>query len=402
MHQVSMKNILSTLSIIVLSLLIVSCNKEDEMAAGTYNRGNLIEAVENGTLHKAEVIERVTELDATALAQYDVTYERITYRTQYMGKPINSRGLLILPKGVSQVNLIMYCHGTELPSVRLNVEKITPSLYDGGTADFRDVRNMGLTWASAGYAVFIPDYIGFGLTLGKDHPYVYYPEMFISNIDGLLAVKERLKQLELPYDNRLFLAGWSQGAGAAISAHKYIQENYASDFSVVASSGLSGPYNFKRFAESFLERKNEEIEALPIFSWGLYSMNKFSNLKRPTDQLYTYPVYDQFSSILTPSKKPAKVFSEYFLNKWADGSDVTLIETLKTNSFDKGWKPIGKVFLHHGDNDELVPAYNTEDTFNGLTNAGGDVKKYIYPGGTHINKLGDFITNTLTDFNTLR
>ena len=78
---------------------------------------------------------------------------------------------------------------------------------------------MGLTWASAGYTVFIPDYIGFGLTLGKDHPYLYYPEMFISN-----------------------------------------------DFTVVASSGLAGPYNFKRFAESFLERKNEEIDALPIFS----------------------------------------------------------------------------------------------------------------------------------------
>ncbi len=84
-----------------------------------------------------------------------------------MGKPIDSRGLLILPKGVSQVYLIMYCHGTELPSVRLNVEKITPSLYDGGKDNFGDVRNMGLTWTSAGYAVFIPDYIGFGLTLGN-------------------------------------------------------------------------------------------------------------------------------------------------------------------------------------------------------------------------------------------
>ena len=397
-----MKGILSTLSLIAIVFLLISCNKEGKIVSGNFNRGSLIEAVENGTLNRSEIIERVTELDANAIAQYDVTYERITYRTQYMGMPIDSRGLLILPKAAPKVYLVMYCHGTELPSVRLNVEKITPSLYDGGTKDFADVRNMGLTWASAGYVVFIPDYIGFGLTLGKDHPYVYYPEMFISNIDGLLAVKERLQQHGLTYDNRLFLTGWSQGAGAAISAHRYIQENYASDFSVVASSGLAGPYNFKRFAESFLERRKEEIEALPIFSWGLYSVNKFSNLKRPTDQLYTYPVYDQFASILTPSKKPDQVFSEYFLNKWADGSDVALIQTLEANSFDKGWKPVGKVFLHHGDNDELVPAYNTEDAFNGFTNAGGEVKKYIYPGGTHVNKLGDFIANTLTDFNTLR
>lgn len=397
-----MKNSISVLTIMVLLFLTASCRKVDGIAPGNFNRGNLIEAVDKGIISKAEVVERVTELDANALAQYDVTYERITYRTQYMGKSIDSRGLLILPKGAPKVYLLMYCHGTELPSVRLNVEKITPSLYDKGTEDFSDVRNMGLTWASAGYTVFIPDYIGFGITLGKDHPYVYYPEMFISNIDGLLAVKERLQQKGLSYDNSLFLAGWSQGAGAAISAHKYIQENYAADFTVVASSGLAGPYNFKRFAKTFLERKNEEIDALPIFSWGLYSMNKFSNLKRPTDQLYTYPVYDQFSSILTPSKKPEQIFSEYFLSRWAAGSDTAFIQTLEANSFDKGWKAIGKVFLHHGEDDSLVPLYNTEDAYDGLTAAGGDVKKYIYPGGTHINKLGDFIANTLTDFNALR
>ena len=55
-----------------------------------------------GTISKAEVTERVTELDVNTLAQYDVTYERITYRTQYMGKPIDSHGLLILPKGSAQ------------------------------------------------------------------------------------------------------------------------------------------------------------------------------------------------------------------------------------------------------------------------------------------------------------
>ena len=397
-----MKQCSLSLTIAVFIFLFTSCKKDSSIDADNYNRGNLIDAVEKGSLSKSEIVKRITELDASALAQYEVTYEQVTYRTQYMGKPINSRGLLMLPTGAPKVYLLMYCHGTELPSVRLNVEKITPSLYDGDTENFGDVRNMGLTWASAGYAVFIPDYIGFGLTLGKDHPYVYYPEMFVSDIDGLLAVKERLLQHGLSYDNRLFLAGWSQGAGAAISTHKYIQENYASDFTVVASSGLAGPYNFKRFAESFLTRKHEEFDALPIFSWGLYSMNKFSNLKRPTDQLYTYPVYDQFSSILAPSKKPAEVFSEYFLNKWADGSDIALIQTLEANSFNEGWKPVGKVFLHHGDSDSLVPAYNTDDTFNGLTAAGGDIKKYIYPGGTHLNKLGDFIANTLTDFNALK
>lgn len=397
---------MSLIKIILASFMafaiVSSCTKDDDIASGSYNRGDLIESVEKGSLTKAGIIERITELDASGFAQYDVSYERVTYRTQYMGKAIDSRGLLILPKGAPIIYLLMYCHGTELPSVRLNVEKITPSLYDGGTSNYNDVRNMGLSWATAGYAVFIPDYIGFGLTLGKDHPYLYYPEMFLSNIDGLLAVKKVLEQKNLAYDNRLFLAGWSQGAVAALSAHKYIQESYAGEFTVVASSGLAGPYNFNRFAESFLERKNEAFDALPILSWGLYSLNKFSSLKRPTDQLYTYPVYDQFSSILVPSKKPAEVFSDYFLSHWADGSDMAFKQVLIANSFHAGWQPVGKVFLHHGDSDNLIPEYNTEDAYNGLTAAGGDIKKIIYPGGTHNSELGKFISNTLTEFNLLR
>ncbi|GAA4440526.1 hypothetical protein GCM10023091_24290 [Ravibacter arvi] len=388
-------------SIVLTCLLLAACDKGRDIAPGNYNRGDLVETQERGTLTKDEIVSRVTELSAGDFAQYGVSFETVTYRTVYLGRPVDSRGLLILPQGAEKTRLIMYCHGTELPSVRLNVEKITPSLYDGGTSDFRDVRNMGLAWATAGYAVFIPDYIGFGITLGKDHPYVYYPEMFLSNIDGLLAVKKVLQQKHLDYDNRLFLTGWSQGAGAALSTHKYIQESYAGDFSVIATSGLSGPYNFSRFAETVLKKRDEKVEALPIFSWGLYALNKFSALKRPTDQIYTYQVYDQFASILTPSKKPGEVFSEYFLNRWTDGSDVELKKALADNSFHQGWKPTGKIFLHHGDADELVPSYNTEDAYQGLAAAGGNVKKYIYPGGGHISELGKFISNTLNEFNLL-
>lgn len=390
------------LPIMFVCLLMTACDKDDELISGNYKRGDFIEAAEKGTLTKDEIIERVTDLPAGSFAQYGVSYEVVTYRTEYMGKPIDSRGLLILPLNTEKTRLVMYCHGTELPSVRLNVEKITPSLYDGGRNDFHDVRNMGLGWATAGYAVFIPDYIGFGLTLGKDHPYLYYPEMFISNIDGLLAVKKAFRQKNINYDNRLFLAGWSQGAGAALSAHKYIQQNYADDFTVVATSGLAGPYHFSHFAETFLERRKESIDALPIFSWGLYSLNKFSALRRPTDQIYTYQVYDQFASILVPSKIPDEIFSDYFLNHWMNGSDVLLKQTLTDNSFHQGWKPVGKVFLHHGDADNLVPSYNTVDAYNGLTAAGGDVTTYIYPGGGHLSELGNFISNTITDFNQLK
>jgi dienelactone hydrolase len=384
----------------VVFILMAGCRKEDPLSQAA--RGQLLASSSGGNLSKHEIIGRITEFPAQDVVSYDVAYYSITYSTEYLGKPIDSRGLLIVPAGMDSVRLLMYCHGTEIPLVMLGVDKITPSLYDGSKETHRDVRNMGLGWAGAGYMVFIPDYIGFGLTLGKDHPYLYYPEMFKSNIDGLLAVKQFIQRQGLHYDSRLFLAGWSQGAGAALSAHRYIQEEYASDFTVVASSGLSGPYHFSRFAGDVLSRKSEEMPVMPIFSWGVYAMNKFSGIRRPTDQIYTYPVFDQMSSILVPSTRPESIFNAYFLAKMTDGTDTAFLNELEKNSFHAGWRPLGKVFLHHGDADNLVPYFNSADARAGLTAAGGDVTLYTYPGGKHDTELGKFILNTLHDFNLLK
>ncbi len=167
---------------LLLLLLTAACSKEDNPPP-FQERGTLIEAVEVGTLTKDEAIERVNELDIRSTAVYDVSYHAITYRTEYDGKQIDTKGILFLPEGVDSIYFITYLHGTQLPLEVLGVDKVTPSNYDGSGSgsdnhDFREVKNMGLAWASAGYAVFMPDYIGYGATLGKDHPYVYYPEMF--------------------------------------------------------------------------------------------------------------------------------------------------------------------------------------------------------------------------------
>jgi dienelactone hydrolase len=380
--------------------LMMGCTKKQQTAPAA--RGQLLEHTLNGQLSRTEVVDRITELDGNTIARYDVKFYSITYRTEYQGKPVDTRGLLIIPELGDTVRLLMYCHGTELPSKLIGADKVTPSLYKGSRDTHNDVRNMGLGWASAGYVVFIPDYIGFGLTLGKDHPYIYFPELFKANIDGLLASRTLIAQKGLLYNDQLFIAGWSQGGGACLSAHKYIQENYSSDFRVKASSSLAGLTNVVLFTADMMKKQNENIAVLPILSWGIYTINKFSALKRPTDQIYTYPVFDQMSSILTPSSKPSEVFSQVFLNGITNGSDTEFSRTLSENSFHQGWRPVGKVFLHHGDADNIVPYAVSESVREGLTAAGADITLYTYPGGGHASELGPFIKNTLADFNLLK
>ncbi len=391
-----------TIVLFLIALLLYNCKKKENKQLASADRGDLVEVTANGSLSKSEIEERITEFPSQGWAIYDVSFYSITYRTEYMGKPIDSRGLLIIPNGIDTVDLLMYCHGTEIPSQTLGADNITPSLYTGSSKTHNDVRNMGLGWASKGFVVFLPDYIGFGLTIDKEHPYIYYPELFLSNIDGLLAVKKHLLKSNLSYDNQLFLTGWSQGGGACLSAHKYIQEQYASEFTVEASSGLAGLINFERFHDEILSLGDDDSDVMPILSWAVYAVNKFSVLKRPTDQIYSYPVYDQMSALLSPSKKPGKAFKPYFIKKVLNGEDKEYRNIIAQNSFSKGWLPVGKVFFHHGDADEVVPYSSSTDAETGLRAAGGDIKLYTYPGGKHTTELGNFIQNTFKDFSPLR
>lgn len=397
-----MKKILPFLIILSGTLFTQSCKKEDLYSS--LSRGAIISSEQVGSLTKAEVVARCDRFDASGVATHDVKLYSIDYRTEYMGKPAKTRGLLIVPEGIDSLVLVNYTHGTLFP---LNVKVVNSSLPSNyrGEAEveyFIETRNIALPLASNGFAVFMPDYIGFTNSSEKEHPYVYYPELFNAVLDGIRAAKNFIRINEHPEDKRVFLAGWSQGAGAAISTQKFLEEQYANEFDVVAASGLAGPYNFAKFMGFVFENKTETFEYLNIYSWALYTINKFSSLKRPTDQLFSYPVYDQMSAILVPSKIPEKVLNNYFLHRISSGKDVQMFEVINRNSFHEGWLPKGKIFLHHGDADDIVPYFNSEDAKAGLTAAGGDVTLYTYPGGNHETEVGNFTSKTIEDFNLLK
>lgn len=332
----------------------------------------------------------------------DVDVVRITYVSESKGRNVKTDGILLRPKNADSVYFISYFHGTVIPLDVFGVKKSVPSLYNLQKGDFFEVRNIALAWASAGYTVFMPDYIGYGSTAKEEHPYIYYPELFKSCIDGMNACKTYFNDQHLTYDNRIFLAGWLQVGGASLSSHKYTQESYSDDFQVVASSSLAGPHDCKEFLFDVFRNKDKEYPLVNTYSWALYSINTFSGLKRPNDQIWTYPVYDQASSFNPPSKIPSKLIRESFMHKLLSGEDTGMLAEINKNVVSEGWTPVGKVFLHHGDADDVVPYFNSQRAMTGLTNAGGDLTLYTYNGGTHVSEVKNYVLTTLSDFNFLK
>lgn len=387
--------------LVFILLFAVGCELTPKELA-SIPRGSLIELKEAGKLTTGEIIERVEDFNASEIALNNVTYYTVSYATQYLGESVEAFGLLLIPDGVTTPPLINYTHGTLFPlEVELVINNI-PSNYRGQKNDFVEVRNISLALASNGYAVFMPDYIGYGKSRDYEHPYVYYPELFNSILDGIRAARNALEEKGFVPEKKFFLAGWSQGAGASLSTHKFLEKDYSTEFEVVASSNLAGPYNFYDFVNFVFVNRTKEAEYIGLYTWTVYAVNKFSTLKRPTDQLFSFPVFSQISALLAPSKIPQKVFNTFFLDRIVSGKDVEMINVLKDNSTHDNWSPSGKVFLHHGDADRIVPYFNSVDAFTGLTGKGGDIKLYSYPNGDHDTEVGNFVLNTITDFNALK
>lgn len=364
--------------------------------------GALLQAETVGTVTRAQVLAHTADIGVQDWAVHDVLVRRLTYRTTVSGAPVDVRGLLLTPAGVDSAVLAAYCHGTHIPLGLLGVEQQSPSNYDGGGSGFVETRSIGLPLASSGFAVFLTDYVGYTISDHLEHPYVHWPALFPSILHGLYATRALLAAEGPAVDDRVFLAGWSQGAGAALAAHRFLERDHADEFTVAATSGLAGPYHFSGFLNEVFQRKDERWNLLGLYSWALYSVNAFSDLRRPTDQLWDYPVVDQLAAATPPSLVPDEVFNAYFLERLIDGRDTAMAARIRGNDHHAGWRPAAPVFLHHGLADDIVPFFNSAHARDGLAAEGGDVTLYAYPDGDHLSELDRYVLGTLADFNALR
>ena len=375
---------------ISFSVFFTGC-KDPNTPTPTPQRGDVLKQEVVKQLSLTEIRALTSDSVAGEYLRFPVTCYRLTYSSVYEGDSITTTALMLLPECADSIRrLCVYMHGTNLPYDKLTAQQQMPSNYFSGYKQSGgEVAVCAIPLAANGFCVVMPDYIGYGPTANKEHPFVYYPELHFANIDGLRALRNVLK---LSGKQPVWLGGYSQGGGAALSLHKYIQEMYNSEFEVVSSSCLSGPYNYVGQIEGVL-RDNIPIPSV-LISWSAYVLNRFDVHRNP-DQIFSYTVTDQMSAITNFYGGIKDIFRPYFIEGVVSGADTEWIAASERNSFHHGWKPTGKVYLHHGTKDDIVPYFNTTDAYKGLTEAGGDVTVFSYEGKTHTNVTPSYIKNTL-------
>ena len=154
-------------------------------------------------------------------------------------KGANASGALLVPTGplgsdcaTKPTPLVAYSRGTDLSKTRTMANP-----QDGETL------MLAAFYAAQGYSVVATDYLGYAQSTYPFHPYLHADSEATSVIDSVRAARIAVKPVDVALSGKVMFTGYSQGGHASMASQRAAESNYGSEFNVVASAHLAGPYN---------------------------------------------------------------------------------------------------------------------------------------------------------------
>ena len=363
---------LKTVAFIITVLFISGLNsckkddlKEEENTGGYFVSSQSLSSrttTELGLLYTyLGALSYSPSLNLIPYIESDVTIYKITYKTDYLDSEINASGLVCLPDAPGEYPILCFQNGTNTlhsgaPSVNYN---------DGLFSVLEGVASMG-------FIVVIPDYLGFGESDNIDHPYLHKESTVTSILDMIRASKEFAEEeetLALPNDD-LFILGYSQGGWATLALQEAIEQNYSSEFNLVASACGAGPYNISSLNSYVLSQTEYPMPYFLAYAMkGLRSTGNITNTysdifnseyASKIDQLFDgNHSGDEINAALTTN------ISELFTSAYRTGYDTdgqyASVRTAFENNSISAWQVSTPTRLYHGNQDEYIPVSISEE-----------------------------------------
>lgn len=297
--------------------------------------------------------------------KYDVDIYKVLYRTPYKHPDslVQASGAIVLPRNVGcGVPLAMWGHGTES-----KISNVASTL-NGGQWE------VGIGFASTGYVIALPDYLGMGdrdpkITI---HPYQHAFHEANTSVNILRASREVSATEQVDLNGQLFLFGYSQGGYVTAATAKEIQTNLSSEFQITGAAPMSGSYDLDGVQYEMIKSDSAYATPayLPYLALGYNSVlgTLFNSpndiLKSPYDTLLPPLFYDGNTSIGSINQLcnpvPKKMFKDSIVNAIFADSQHPFRVALKDNNLVKGWVPQFPIRLYYCVPDEQVTYLNAE------------------------------------------
>ncbi|UKB77751.1 T9SS type A sorting domain-containing protein [Chryseobacterium sp. MEBOG07] len=338
------------------------------------------------------------------LKGYKITY----YTKNEKNVLVKATGLLMYPNVGFKLSTVVSDHGTT--DSRNNV----PSNFKGTlTAGFV----VELSYVLNGYVLMAPDYVGMGSGDGV-HPYVDYATEAGATIDFITAANKVLGQLGVKRYDEYFLAGYSQGAHAAMSTLKRLSISNPNNIKFKYAYMGDGPYDFSGVT---LNKGVLEKDFYPFTSflanvlhtcnntgYKTYNNNISEVISAEYLDKYNYHVVQDNGGLLWGPVIWRKLFTPNFVNDVTTNPNNKLRQCMKPKDV-YDWYNKTPMTLGHSTVDLAIPPENTSKTIDVQRGyyAWWDLNKYkldsFYWGPIgHVGGILPFTLASNVKFNTLR
>jgi dienelactone hydrolase len=342
--------------LVPLLFFLASCQKEQPKTA---ERGDIITTEQKRiyTLAENQALLDINKFELPFTLVYDVKAVKITYMTpQPDGKLVNATGAVYIPETTGEFPVICFQHGTQTQRY------LVPSQGAGNS----DAGLAGAVAASMGYVCVAADYLG----LGESYivpPYLLAENSATTVIDMLRASMSYLSSQGIQTDGSLYLTGYSQGGYVTMATHHEIEKNYSDEFQVTASAPLAGPYDLAATVDSIMEWGTYEQPILMAYLFNsydhYYGWNRLSEIFREpwASEIPDYFDGSQMMAAIN-NRLPGSmdsIFTETFLTGYKSGGEQAFRDAIVSNSL-LNFVPSAPVLLIQGDEDQIVPSFNSE------------------------------------------
>ncbi|MFJ9380302.1 lipase [Streptomyces sp. NPDC101455] len=213
---------------------------------------------------------------------YGVDTYRVVYRTvDPKGRPTTASGLLAFPRnGERRLRTVSFTHGTEL--FKGDVASVSSEVWSQAPA---------LTYASAGFAVVLPDYLGLGLGLGPGRQqWMDIPSETATALNLLRAADSYAPTIGRQLGRDVLITGFSQGASAAPGLARALQEGADPRFRVAALAPVSGAYAFRDVGlPALLDGLADPKDGVVYTALALVSFNRLHHVYDSPGEVFRAP-----------------------------------------------------------------------------------------------------------------
>ena len=230
--------------------------------------------------------------------------------------------------------------------------------------------SMEMIFLMKGYAVIMPDYVGYGLSREEVHPYLHWRSAAQTAVDLLNCMPELLDYYGYSYPKDVVVTGYSQGGAVALGVARMIEENYhqENEWTVRKLYAGAGPYDPAGTYLFSMERNEMGIPAaIPLIVMGL---NDAYELGFTLDEFFLDPLLSNYEdwvvskeytvgqiNQLMGSTIMSELMTEDALTLDSPQADM-LYEVLLWNS-NVGYDLQAPAYFLHSLEDEVVPLLNS-------------------------------------------